>query len=181
MTQAARLFALAVLGSSPAAVAAPEESGSVYSLVAGRQTRFQGRGDFHCIPRRDGGRWCPEYASAWLDHARTLAGPAIGEAFGASSEQGPAHYRPVLVVLLHPPGGVVRIVAQAEAGPEGRACLPAAEVERLGWRPEGPAIVSADGAVCADLADIAAQPVPPPLVVAPERELRRASRRSRRR
>ncbi|MEA3040946.1 MAG: hypothetical protein QOC65_435 [Sphingomonadales bacterium] len=181
MIQAARLFALAVLAVSPASAAVPEDA-PVYSLVAGRQTRFQGRADLCCFTRPDGGRWCPEYASAWLDHARTLAGSPIGESFDASTERGPAHYRPVLVVLLHRPGGIARIVAQAEAGPDGRACLATAEMDRIGWHPSGPDILVLSRGVCADLSALAAIPAPPPLtVVGDDGDLRRALRRERRR
>ncbi|HEX8654312.1 MAG TPA: hypothetical protein VF693_03705 [Allosphingosinicella sp.] len=182
MTQVARFFALASLAISPAAGSAAAEGAPVYSLVAARQTRFQGRGDLYCMARPDGGRWCPEYASAWLDHARTLVGPPVSEVFAASSERGPAHYRPVLVVMLHPSGGIARIVAQAEAAPEGRACLTTDEMERIGWHPSGPDILVGSRGVCADLSALAALPVPPPLtVVESDRDLRRALRRERRR
>jgi hypothetical protein len=179
--QAARLFALAVLAVSSASAAVPEDA-PVYSLVGGRQTRFQGRADLYCLTHRDGTRWCPEYASAWLDHARTLAGPPIRESFDAATERGPAFYRPVLVVLLHPPGGFARIVAQAEAGADGRACLAADEMDRIGWHPSGPDILVDGGGVCADLSALAAFPVPPPITVVEDNgDLRRALRRERRR
>jgi hypothetical protein len=170
---------LAVLALSPAAEAAPEGA-PVYSLVAGRQNRFQARADLYCMWRRDGGQWCPEYASAWLDHARTLSGPRIGDTFGAASERGPAPYRPVLVVLLHLPDGRARIVAQAEAGPDGRACLATAEMDRIGWHPSGPDILVPGPGVCADLSALTAIPVPPPLTVV-DGDLRQGLRRERRR
>ncbi|MEA3017753.1 MAG: hypothetical protein QOI38_2475 [Sphingomonadales bacterium] len=181
MIRAARLFALAVLAVSPASAAVPEDA-PAYSLVAGRQTRFQGRADLYCLTHRDGTRWCPEYASAWLDHARTLAGPPIGESFDAATERGPAFYRPVLVVLLRLPDGFARIVAQTEAGADGRACVAADEMDRIGWHPSGPDILVSSRGVCADLSALAAIPAPPPVtVVEHDGDLRRALRRERRR
>jgi hypothetical protein len=170
---------VAVCATSPASAAVPEDS-PVYSLVAGRQTRFQGRADLYCLTLSDGGRWCPEYASAWLDHARALAGPPIGESFDAATERGPAFYRPVLVVMLRLPDGGVRIVAQADAGPDGRACLSTAEMDRIGWHPSAPDILVDSGGVCADLSALAAIPVPPPItVIEYDGDLRRERRRSR--
>jgi hypothetical protein len=161
---AAALFALTALAASSAAWAVQEEGSPAYSLVAARQTRFQQRGDIYCLTRADGGRWCPEYASAWLDHARALAGPSIGETFNASTERGPAFYRPVLVLVLRQPDGQVRIVAQAEADSGGLACLPAADMDRIGWHPTGPDILVRSGGVCADLSTFASFPVPPPII-----------------
>jgi hypothetical protein len=170
--------------SRAAAQAAAPDAAPSYSLVAARETEHVDRRHMGCM-------WigdrvvCPEYRSASYDEARTLAGPAVESRFSISTEvaQGAGWYRPVLLVIRNIPDRQSRVVASATADASGRACIPIAEMDRLGWRPNGPGIATPHDGTCADLSALAALPLPelPVVTVLTAKDLKRELRRQRRR
>jgi hypothetical protein len=128
---------------------------------------------------------CPQYRSASYDDAKTLSGPPVETRFSIATEvaEGAGWYRPVLLVIQNIPDHRSRVVAAASADASGRACIPNADLDRLGWHPSAPGIESLQVGLCADLSALAALPLPEVQAVAvlSERDLKRALRRDRKR
>jgi hypothetical protein len=173
--------AAALVASLLCGTAVAQEAAADHSLVVARQAGYRVASEVDCVSL-GGETLCPEHPSAWFDNALAIAGRPVPASLDTSSERGRAgYYAPVLVVLLHAPDAVARVVAQAEADPSGLACLSRAEMDRIGWHPSGPDILDRAGGTCADLSSLAALPVPAPLVVRASDDFRLQVRRSRRR
>ena len=177
-------FAIGSLGQALcAANASPPEDPPVYSLVTARETQHADRRHMGCIGL-EGRVICPQYRSASYDEAKTLSGPSIETRFSIATEvaERAGWYRPVLLVILNSPD-LRRVVAAATADASGRACIPNADLDRLGWHPNAPGIESLQVGLCADLSALAALPLPEVQAVAvlSERDLKRELRRDRKR
>ena len=137
-------FAIGSLGQALcAANASPPEDPPVYSLVAAREIQHADRRHMGCIGLGDR-VICPQYRSASYDEARTLSGPPVESRFSIATEvaEGAGWYRPVLLVIQNIPDHRSRVVAAASADASGRACIPNADLDRLGWHPSAPGIAS---------------------------------------
>lgn len=153
---AAFLLAALVGQAGPAAPSAP-----AYSLVTARERGWRVGGEHTCVGLSNGHYACARDPSAWYADATSLAGRPVAPDQGTSNLVGSAGwYRPVLLLIRWDALGVPVVVAQAQADASGRACIPAAELDRLGWHPTGLDIAAAEGGVCASLSVLAALPVP---------------------
>lgn len=149
----------------PPSAAAAQGAGPEYSLVAARELGHVDRRHMGCIGLGDR-VICPEYRSASYDEARALAGPPVEPRFSIATEvpEGAGWARPLLLVIRNLPDRQSRVVAAAPADGSGMACIATAELDRLGWRPSGPDIVTTAERLCVDLSPLAA--LPPPKVEA---------------
>lgn len=108
----------------------------------------------------------PSYESACGDDAicdriswgaflgsRTLAGPDLGEHFGAAIVVHlPVRNEPMLVVVEPLGGGEFRVAARGRWNPEtGLACVDRRELDRIGFHPMGDGIIESDFGPCAKI------------------------------